>query len=231
MRRPHGFRVHRRDHDEGEAYYLNGMKSFAETDPGFPTGAQYLTNLHPIQSFQWADHSAKPGHRYTYTITALKGRPDALAAYIDAVVEVETESPEGGDHDVYFNRGVAASQAYVTRFGDRTRNKVPNNQAWDWLSRGLYEAMVAFVMESQPGRHSLRIAAYEFHYVPFLKVVKGAIERGVNVEVVYDGRGARPAMQTGRRYSRLMPREAAPSANIAGSARAIPRTSPTTSSS
>ena len=31
-----GFAIHRVDHTENEAYFLEGMKAFAETDPGFP---------------------------------------------------------------------------------------------------------------------------------------------------------------------------------------------------
>lgn len=187
-----GFSFHRRDHEEDEAYFLEAMKCFEETDPGFPAGSLYPTDQQPIQSFQWADYTAKPGHRYTYTITALKGVPSALAPYAKVVIEVDTESPAGGEHDVYFNRGVAASQAYVARFGDRVPADVPNHQAWNWLSRGLYEAMEAFVVDARPGTDSLRIAAYEFRYAPFLAAVRSAVERGVDVQVVYDGRGEHP---------------------------------------
>jgi len=187
-----GFSVHRVDRTENEAYYLEGMKAFAATDPGFPPGSQYSTKDHPIQSFQWADYTAKPGHRYTYTITALKGNPASLTLHAATVIEITTESPDGGTHDVYFNRGIAASQAYVRRFGDRAPDKVANNQAFIWLSRGLYEAMVAFVQDTVPGKHALRIAAYEFHYEPFLRVIKAAIDRGVDVRIVYDARQQPP---------------------------------------
>jgi phosphatidylserine/phosphatidylglycerophosphate/cardiolipin synthase-like enzyme len=187
-----GFSIHRVDHTENEAYYLVGMKAFAETDPGFPAGAEYSTKDHPIQSFQWADYTANPGHKYTYTITALKGRPASLTPHAVTKVDITTESPDGDTHDVYFNRGVAASQAYIRRFGDRAPDKVENNQAFVWLSRGLYEAMVAFVQDTVPGKHALRIAAYEFHYEPFLLVIKDAIDRGVDVKIVYDARQQPP---------------------------------------
>lgn len=183
-----GFAIHRVDHTENEARFLKGMKAFAETDPGFPPGAQYSTKQHPIQSFQWADYAAKPGHHYTYTISALKGRPADLVTFAETAVRVITESPEGGTHDIYFNRGVAGSQAYVRRFGDRAPSKVPNRQAFVWLSRGLYEALEAFVRSSDPKRHALRIAAYEFHYAPFLDLLKDALDRGVDVQIVYDAR-------------------------------------------
>jgi len=187
-----GFSIHRVDHTGNTARYLDGMKAFAETDPGYPAGATYPTDEQPIQSFQWADYSAEPGRDYTYTVTALKGTPKKLEPQTSTKVRVTTESPEGGDHDVYFNRGVAASQEYVRRFGDRKPGDVPNGQAFAWLSRGLYEAMVRFVDEAEPGRHSLRIAAYEFRYEPFVGVVKAAVDRGVDVRVIYDARDDQP---------------------------------------
>ena len=52
-----GFSIHRFDRNENEAYYLEGMKAFEETDPGFPSGSLYSTKEHPVQSFQWADYS------------------------------------------------------------------------------------------------------------------------------------------------------------------------------
>ena len=60
-----GFSIHRLDHVDNVARYLEGMKCFAETDPGFPAGAEYPTDKHPIQSFQWADYAAEPGREYT----------------------------------------------------------------------------------------------------------------------------------------------------------------------
>jgi len=65
-----GFSILRLDHKDNESYFLEGMKAFAETDPGFPAGSLYSTKDHPIQGFQWADYSAKPGNKYTYTVTA-----------------------------------------------------------------------------------------------------------------------------------------------------------------
>jgi phosphatidylserine/phosphatidylglycerophosphate/cardiolipin synthase-like enzyme len=186
-----GFSIMRRDED-GEARYLKGMKCFSETDPGFPPGSEYPSNEHPIQIFKWADYAAKPGKTYSYTVTALKGSPQQLKPSASCTVEVTTESPEGGNHDVYFNRGTAASQEYVRRFGNRAPNKVPQNRAFEWLSRGLYEALTDYLNSCKPGRHSLRIAAYEFKYEPFLQLIRETIDRGVDVQVIYDARKAQP---------------------------------------
>ncbi|MBG9390608.1 phospholipase D-like domain-containing protein [Caenimonas aquaedulcis] len=187
-----GFSIHRVDHTENEAYYLEGMKCFAATDPQLASGSQYSTRDHPVQSFQWADYTAKPGHDYTYTVTALKGSPEHLTPHATTAVSLRTESPEDGDHDIYFNRGVAVSQAYARRFGNRPPDKVPNRQAFIWLSRGLNEALEEFVSSCEAGRHSLRIAAYEFNYAPFLQLLRATHKRGVDIKIVYDARSDNP---------------------------------------
>jgi phosphatidylserine/phosphatidylglycerophosphate/cardiolipin synthase-like enzyme len=183
-----GFSIHRRDHTSDEAYYMSGMKTFSETDPGFPSGSLYPTNQHPWQSFQWADYSAKPGFRYTYTITALKGEPRNLIPYAQTKINITTESVVGRKHTVYFNRGTAASQEYVRRFGDKRPEEVPNNKAFEWLSRGIYEALELLINSCQPGVHALRIAAYEFHYEKLLLLIKQAVDRNVDIKIVYDCR-------------------------------------------
>lgn len=38
-----GFAIHRTDHTEDEAYWMRGIKTFAETDPGFVAGSTYST--------------------------------------------------------------------------------------------------------------------------------------------------------------------------------------------
>ena len=190
-----GFSIHRTDHTENEAGFLKAMKAFAETDPGFPAGSLYSTKSHPIQSFQWADYSAKPGHQYTYTITANKGTPLGLTPHAVTVIEITTEAPETGDHDVYFNRGITASQEYVRRFGDRTPENVPNRKAFEWLSRGLNEALEDYIRSCVPGRDALRIAAYEFNYDRFLELVKETLETGVDIQFVYDARKDSPKIK------------------------------------
>lgn len=187
-----GFSIHRTDHTENEAGFLKAMKAFPETDPGFPAGSLYSTKSHPIQSFQWADYSAKPGHHYTYTITANKGTPVGLTPHAVMVTEITTEAPETGDHDIYFNRGIAASQEYVRRFGDRCPADVPNRKAFEWLSRGLNEALEDYIRSCIPGRDALRIAAYEFNYCRFLQFVRDTLETGVDIQFVYDARRDSP---------------------------------------
>lgn len=187
-----GFSIHRTSHDEDESGYLTGMKCFAATDPGFAAGAQYSTHQHPVQSFQWADYSAKPGHRYTYRVTARTGTPEALTSFATAKVTITTEVEVGQTHDVHFNRGIAASQEYTRRFGNRRPNEVGDadsltNPAYVWLSRCLFESLMRFIRSAGPG-DGLYVAAYEFAYPPVLMLLKDALSRNVEVRIVYDGR-------------------------------------------
>lgn len=208
-----GFAIHRTDHEEDEAYWLKGMKTFESTDPGLPDESLHSTRNHPIQSFMWSDYSAKPGHKYTYRVVALKGEADNLHEVAKTKVDITTESPEDGLNDVYFNRGAAASQEYVRRFGnEKPDNSDFDDPKWCWLSRGLYEGMVAFVEEAQEG-DKLRICAYEFHFEPFLKVLKAAVKRGVDLKVIYDAKD-KPDKETGKVFPRDENRKAALKAGI-----------------
>jgi hypothetical protein len=116
-----GFAIHRIDHTENEAYWLEGMKVFAETDPG--TSKASLRS-HPVQGFTWSDFSAKPGHDYTYRVMALKGSPKSLDEEDEISVRVKTEVEDNGQHEVWFNRGAAASQQYAFRFKNQSPEAV-----------------------------------------------------------------------------------------------------------
>jgi len=120
-----GFGIHRTDKTENEAYWLEGQKRFQLTDPGLPPGKKVPTNKHPIQSFLWADFTAKPAHGYVYKVVAIRGTPDAPQEAESVALDVSTESHDARNiHDVFFNRGAISSQAYTDRFGDRKPNEV-----------------------------------------------------------------------------------------------------------
>jgi phosphatidylserine/phosphatidylglycerophosphate/cardiolipin synthase-like enzyme len=161
-----GFAIHRTDKTENEAYWLEGMKVFQETDPGKPKAS---LRQHPLQGFTWSDFTAKPGHDYTYRVVALKGKPTDLQEDADISVEVTTEVEQNGTQAVWFNRGAAASQEYAHRFNNRRPDDV-GLPAFQWLSR-----------------------AYEFNYEPALKALKAASDAGADVQIIYDARKANPA--------------------------------------
>src|SRR5215204_3981866 len=110
-----GFAIERTDHTEDERYWLGGLKTFEETDPGVP-GLLVSTLEHPFQAFFWGDYTAKTRHSYTYRVVAMRGKPKKLEPGEEVEVRIETEDDAAGTHAIYFNRGVAGSQAYARKF-------------------------------------------------------------------------------------------------------------------
>ncbi|WP_166678493.1 phospholipase D-like domain-containing protein [Kribbella voronezhensis] len=184
-----GFAIERFDPVENERYWLRGMKVFKELSAGIPPGSSVSLREHPLQSFLWGDYTAKPGRPYEYRVVALYGKPKNLEVRQDVTVKVMTESVDTGRHAVHFNRGVAGSQAYAQKFGRPPREGDRSDPAYDWLSRGLEEALLAYINKATGPGFALRGAVYEFTYPPVLEALAAAVARGVDVQIVYDRRG------------------------------------------
>lgn len=164
-----GFAIEREEHDgQGavvERYMLRGIKRFRDKDQGLAAGTPVPLDEHPVQSFQWADYTAKPATTYAYRIVPMYGTPKYLTARDDAAttVRITTEAearPVSGDgsarHDIYHNRGVIGSQAYARRFPNEEPDPDrPGSAPMKWLSRGLYEAMLAFIGRARDERYAL----------------------------------------------------------------------------
>jgi phosphatidylserine/phosphatidylglycerophosphate/cardiolipin synthase-like enzyme len=183
-----GFAIRRSDHTEGQTYWLSGFKTFEATDPGLKPNVAVSTIDQPVQAFLWGDYTAKPNHVYTYTVVAVKGTPAALLQDQQVSVDIATEDEDQGKHAIWFNRGVAGSQAYERKFHNQPPDKVPDNKAWQWLSRGLEEAMLAFIGKANGARFGIRAAVYEFQYAPVLDAFKAASDAKADVKIVYDDR-------------------------------------------
>ncbi len=183
-----GFAIERIDHTEDERYWLKGFRTFEETDPSLPPGSLVSSLEHPIQAFLWSDFTAKPNHNYTYRIVALRGKPRKLEQSETVEVNLATEDESVGIHTVYFNRGVAGSQAYARKFKNLSPDKVPNNRAWEWLSRGLVEALLTFIKQAKGSQYELRAALYEFQYLPVLEAFGAAQQTGATVKIIVDAK-------------------------------------------
>ena len=153
------------------------------------------TAEHPIQSFLWADYTARANTRYLFRIVPVFGTvknpklDEAAAVTLDVTCESEFEVPAdetGIRHDIFFNRGVIGSQAYAREFGNREPDaENPRSKEMKWLSRGLFEALIDFIGLAEDGM-ALRAALYEFHYQPVANAFAKAIEAGADVKIVYD---------------------------------------------
>jgi len=181
-----GFAIQRTRHRDGEVVWLGGMKTFASVAPDPGPGVLVSSLDHPIQSFQWSDYSVAPDERYTYRVVARVGTPAELKHGPAAKLEVETESEHVGKHSVFFNRGAVASQEYARRFQNDPPEK-RGQAAWDWLSRGLVEALEAYIGQAGAS-DELHGAFFEFKHPRVFAALKQAKARGAKIFVIYDGK-------------------------------------------
>ncbi|HKE57900.1 MAG TPA: hypothetical protein VKB46_14405 [Pyrinomonadaceae bacterium] len=197
-----GFAIERAEYDkdgvELERYYLRGIKRFEHKDEGAPPGSPLPTSEHPIQSFQWGDYTAKPATTYEFVIIPAYGKPKLLrldrnsATAIKITTEPEAEPGPKGEtrHNVYFNRGVAGSQAYARKFGKtRPDQDKPESEQMKWLSRGLFKALINFIGRASgedASDYKLRAMLYEFRYLPVGKAFKEAADAGADVDIRYE---------------------------------------------
>jgi phosphatidylserine/phosphatidylglycerophosphate/cardiolipin synthase-like enzyme len=186
-----GFAVRRYDLAAGTDEWMPGFKVFHTVVPNPLPGERVSTYDQPVQSFTWDDFTCRPGSRYRYVFHPLKGSPERLdrSAY-PLTLTIRTEPLYGERHDVFFNRGVASSQSYTARYGnipiadlDPDRQK----QALGWLSRDLDDALLGFVDQTQPG-DTLLGCFYEFTFAPAAAALRAAIDRGVDVQLIVDGK-------------------------------------------
>jgi phosphatidylserine/phosphatidylglycerophosphate/cardiolipin synthase-like enzyme len=175
----------------------------SEHDPGDPSKPKpFYTNEFPVQSFLWGDYSASPGTKYRLRILPMYGEPGSLTTdpkdEIKLEIDTEKEWEPGETHGVWFNRGAIASQAFAEQFGNKVPNDIndPKDPEVAWLSRGLLEACLKYIGDTST-KDALRVAAYEFTYPPILNALKAALDRGIDVQIVYhdtsDDKGANEA--------------------------------------
>lgn len=187
-----GFAIKRKDHSDGEDIWLRGLKTFSQTEAYPALGETFSSLKHPFQGFQWSDYSANQGSTYTYKIVAMYGEPSDLKEKYSVEFTIETEKETGGTHSVFFNRGSAATQEYARRFEQR-KPKDAGRGAYEWLSRGLIEALMAFLKRAGPG-DAIFGAVYEFQYGvknefqygDVLAALKDARQRGADVKILFD---------------------------------------------
>jgi phosphatidylserine/phosphatidylglycerophosphate/cardiolipin synthase-like enzyme len=166
------------------------MKSFPSVVPTPAPGMNFSLNDQPVQAFQRGDYTAKPEHRYTYTVVARGGTPINLVDLATVSVDIDTEPEDDGTHGIWFNRGVAGSQAFVGHFGQYRppKDAAEDHPAFAWLSRGLGEAFRQFVAQATGPEWGLRGAFYEFTWQTGLDALAQARADGADVALIIHGR-------------------------------------------
>jgi hypothetical protein len=114
------------------------------------------------------------------------------ATIVKITTETEVEPDLNGEtrHNIFFNRGVAGSQAYARKFGKaRPDEEKPESEQMKWLSRGLFEALIGFIKRAagkDGSDYKLRAMLYEFRYLPVGKAFKEAADAGADVAIRYE---------------------------------------------
>jgi phosphatidylserine/phosphatidylglycerophosphate/cardiolipin synthase-like enzyme len=184
-----GFAIQRTDLTEDETIWLRGNKSFASARPTAASD-DYSSHKQPFQSFQWADYTAKPGYKYRYRIVAMRGVPGKLKELAATEIEIETEKATGGKHEVHFNRGAIASQAFTNQFKGRTLNEA-GAAGYEWLGRDLVPALLDYINRAKDASFSLHAAYFELSrpegkpWSDIVGALLAAKQRGVDVKLVY----------------------------------------------
>lgn len=197
-----GFAIERTEFDSNgdvfERYFIRGIKRFKHKDEGLAPGTPVPTSEHPIQTFQWGDYTAKPKTTYEFRVIPVYGKPkllkldDTSATRIRITTEAEEEGENDGTtfHNVYFNRGVAGSQAFARKFGKLKLDQDDyESEAMVWLSRGLFEALTGFIKKAagdDAKDYALRAMLYEFRYLPVGEAFKAARDAGADVDIRYE---------------------------------------------
>ena len=208
-----GFGIERIDKAENQRFFTFGFKVFPSVikHPDQKTTAK--TNDHPIQSFVTDDFTAKPGREYEYLFHPLKGVPKNLDRSAKPIsIKVRTE-PQFSDleHDVFFNRGVASSQAYTREFNNQRPDKLDETdpaeakRARDWLSQQLDDAILKFIGNAKKN-DTLLCCFYEFRYQPVVQALKDSIDRDVDVKIIIDAKVNKTTDKKGKVH-KSFPRE------------------------
>jgi phosphatidylserine/phosphatidylglycerophosphate/cardiolipin synthase-like enzyme len=199
-----GFAVERIDHKKGERKFINGYKVFKKLIPDPKPDDAVSTYTHPVQSFFWDDFTAYPNTEYTYLFYPLKGSPknlDRTAKPIELSICTEPLFSKK-KHDIFFNRGIASSQAYRRKFHnlkpDEINSEGLRKQALEWLSRSLDDAILKFINDSKKGE-TLLCCFYEFRYRPVVDALANAIKSGVNVKIIIDAKNKITKDKAGKR--------------------------------
>jgi phosphatidylserine/phosphatidylglycerophosphate/cardiolipin synthase-like enzyme len=188
-----GFAVERINMNTGDRRYMAGYKVFKSIIPNPDSDTIVNTYSHPVQSFVWDDFACYDNTRYEYLFYPLKGTPKKIDRTSDPVtIRIKTEKLfTDGEHDIFFNRGVASSQAYRRKFfnliPDEISSSYMKKAALDWLSRQLDDALIKFISSTSEGE-TLLGCFYEFHYKPIVMAFKEAIKKKVIVKIIIDAK-------------------------------------------
>ena len=191
---------------ENERYFMSGFKVFQSRHSRTRTELRRSRRSTSPCRASCGTTSPPSPTRVPYLFHPLKGEPknlDRSAAPI--TLDVRTEPLFSERHDVFFNRGVASSQAYARRFGndpDRRPDPVERKQAFGWLSRDLDDALFEFIDQAEDRATRCSGASTSSATSRPRPRLKAAIDRGVDVRLIVDAQAERLTDKHGKFHGR-----------------------------
>jgi len=188
-----GFAIEQKEKGKRWQWLLNSL-TFPGTPHTLPQYAATPSNLAPLQKFRWADYSIKPGVTCAYRVYPVYGTANKLELYDSLNIEVTTDDGKPKGHRVYFNRAVAASQAFGRKFSEIDKLLAENSRLpiadWpqpsrQWLENGLLGSILDFIDRARDSSWALDLAIYEYELEEIVNAVDAANSRGVQVRVLY----------------------------------------------
>ncbi len=194
-----GFAIERTD--KKKKAWLQGALHFpGATDNSF---ALVDSNLAPIQKFRWSDYSVYEGGTYTYKVYGVYGKPGKLTYREGPEITLTTQVSKGNKYEVVFNRAVAASQSYEKRFGQTKPNDTtdPNYKAArTWLSRGIKEKLLNFLLRATDNTFRLDVAIYEFEVMEAVETLNKIAAKGVPIRVMFHWKDKDPQTEENEKH-------------------------------
>jgi phosphatidylserine/phosphatidylglycerophosphate/cardiolipin synthase-like enzyme len=187
-----GFAIEQKEKGKKWEWLLNSL-TFPGRQHTLPKFNATPSNEAPIQKFRWADYSINPGTTCSYRVYPVYRGQNDLADPLE--VTVKTDDGKPAKHEVYFNRAVAASQAFGRKFPQvdaflKTNKDVPIEKwpdvgAREWLENGLLECIVGFIERAKDSSWTMDIAIYEYELKAIVDAVNAAHKRGVKIRILY----------------------------------------------
>jgi phosphatidylserine/phosphatidylglycerophosphate/cardiolipin synthase-like enzyme len=178
-----GFAIFRRDVAAGTEEALPALARFAAV----PTTTHQTTAEAPVQKFWWKDLGAKRDTQLQYRIVPMGGTPGTLAPLAGAdplltniVVVTHARAP----FEVYFNRGIVASQALTHQLGTPDVNRLraliadPANPIRQRLEGELYAGLTSLLDRADQHGGTIQAALYELNDSAGLEVRLQAADHG-----------------------------------------------------
>jgi phosphatidylserine/phosphatidylglycerophosphate/cardiolipin synthase-like enzyme len=163
-----GFALYRGDANAGTWAPLPALARFEST----PVDAKLTTEQAPVQKFWWKDLGARRGGMYRYRIVPLGGEPGALkplAGVEPLVTNVVSITHDRGLFQVYFNRGIVATQALTHALGTPSAPRLlrhiadPKDAIRQALSGEIQSALELLLDRADASDGEIRGALYELN--------------------------------------------------------------------